>query len=406
MIRHRNPKPLHDSPANSGDKKRREIPAPGVHVLALVFLMSPAAAWARHPAANTILPHDEPTRVAIGSGDSRFRDNGDGTLTDTDTGLMWTQKDSYAVLKRCLTWTKAREYVSNLNTGGHRDWRMPTPDELKAIYGSGKNKTFKGEDVNISTSFARNGTWYFWTSEESGDSAVGVDFMFGYNLTEKKSNCGDGGVLAVRDGGGGRAPAPIPSSGGGKKSDGRFANNGDGTVTDSNTGLMWAHKDSYAELGKCLNWADSKKYVAGLRTGGYSDWRLPTMAELKGILNTGKVLAHDSDAASPLRLSDVFAPGGAYGYWSSETPKFNTARNLEFHDGDEVEFERTGCMGYGVRAVRSGGGSPGVSGSGPKSDGRFTDNGDGSVTDTRTGLMWSKDDTQNIFNACQGLAWL
>lgn len=66
----------------------------------------------------------------------------------------------------------------------------------------------------------------------------------------------------------------------------RFTDNGDGTVTDTQTGLMWSLLDSTADLGKCLNYVNAEQYVAKLRTGGYKNWRLPTVSELAEIYNT------------------------------------------------------------------------------------------------------------------------
>ncbi len=59
------------------------------------------------------------------STDGRYRDNGEGTITDTRTNLMWTKEDSYVTLGKCLGWDDSKEYVSRLNTGGYNDWRMP-----------------------------------------------------------------------------------------------------------------------------------------------------------------------------------------------------------------------------------------------------------------------------------------
>jgi hypothetical protein len=57
----------------------------------------------------------------------RLKDNEDGTLIDPDSRLMWTQKDSYSDLNKCLTYTESLKYVENLETAGHTDWRIPTP---------------------------------------------------------------------------------------------------------------------------------------------------------------------------------------------------------------------------------------------------------------------------------------
>ncbi len=48
---------------------------------------------------------------------------------------------------------------------------------------------------------------------------------------------------------------------------------------DSSTGLMWAAKDN----GKAMSWKGAVKYCRTLRVAGYSDWRLATLDELKGI---------------------------------------------------------------------------------------------------------------------------
>ncbi len=52
------------------------------------------------------------------------------------------------------------------------------------------------------------------------------------------------------------------------------------TFKDTTTGHVWALLDSNQHFEYCLNYEDAQRYVAGLRWGGYSDWRLPTAAEL------------------------------------------------------------------------------------------------------------------------------
>ena len=66
------------------------------------------------------------------SDDGRFIDNGDGTVTDTKTGLMWADKDN----RKNITWQEAKDYCENYEDRGHTDWRLPTTDELAAIYDS------------------------------------------------------------------------------------------------------------------------------------------------------------------------------------------------------------------------------------------------------------------------------
>ena len=63
----------------------------------------------------------------------------------------------------------------------------------------------------------------------------------------------------------------------------RFVNNGNGTVTDTQTGLMWADHDN----GSNINWPNAKSYCEGYSGGGKSGWREPTMDELQQLYNSG-----------------------------------------------------------------------------------------------------------------------
>ncbi len=58
-----------------------------------------------------------------------YIDNGDGTVTDKITGLMWQQ----AVPTATYTWTDANAYCPTLSLAGHSDWRLPTVIELISI---------------------------------------------------------------------------------------------------------------------------------------------------------------------------------------------------------------------------------------------------------------------------------
>lgn len=61
-----------------------------------------------------------------------FADNGDGTVTDRATGLIWQMGGSVDILPG----SKAQEYVQGLNRNGwagHADWRLPTIEELASL---------------------------------------------------------------------------------------------------------------------------------------------------------------------------------------------------------------------------------------------------------------------------------
>ena len=58
-----------------------------------------------------------------------FQDNGDGTVTDLNTGLMWQQTPPSSG----FGWEQAGTYCEDLELAGHDDWRLPTLKELFAI---------------------------------------------------------------------------------------------------------------------------------------------------------------------------------------------------------------------------------------------------------------------------------
>ncbi|MCP3955113.1 MAG: DUF4388 domain-containing protein [Desulfobacterales bacterium] len=69
----------------------------------------------------------------LAKSEGRFVPNGNGTFTDKRTGLIWCTLDSESVLDNCLNYQSANAYIKALNTGGHGDWRMPSPGELKTL---------------------------------------------------------------------------------------------------------------------------------------------------------------------------------------------------------------------------------------------------------------------------------
>ena len=60
----------------------------------------------------------------------RFVAYENGTVKDMTSGLMWAAKDNGGP----ISWSEAKRYCRNYRGGGHRDWRMPTTEELTGIY--------------------------------------------------------------------------------------------------------------------------------------------------------------------------------------------------------------------------------------------------------------------------------
>lgn len=106
------------------------------------------------------------------SNDNRFIDNGDGTVTDTEKGLMWNKTDSMNDLKKWVNYQDSADYARSLNEkkmAGHDNWRLPTRDELSTIYDeSWAIKDRFGKDIHIHECFAPGGGFSMIAEQVSG----------------------------------------------------------------------------------------------------------------------------------------------------------------------------------------------------------------------------------------------
>jgi len=116
--------------------------------------------------------------------------------------------------------------------------------------------------------------------------------------------------------------------------DSRFIAYDNGTILDTKTNLMWAAKDN----GSNINWTDAKSYCENYRGGGFTDWRMPTKSELKGLyddsifgnngyhltklINLSGSFVWSSEMTGPNTFVTSFLYGLAY-----EEPSSNTRRN-------------------------------------------------------------------------------
>jgi hypothetical protein len=76
-----------------------------------------------------------------------------------------------------------------------------------------------------------------------------------------------------------------------------------GIFKDSKSGLTWVLLDSFVDKRRCFDYQSAQAYVDQLKTGGYSDWRIPTASELAGLY----------------KQRPFFPGSGAPWYWTSET---------------------------------------------------------------------------------------
>ncbi len=123
--------------------------------------------------------------------------------------------------------------------------------------------------------------------------------------------------------------------------DAQYADNGDGTVTDNRTNLMWQQVTAPA----IYTWQNAIAYCNNLVLAGHSDWRLPNLNELESLVNRDHTPAIDP----------VYFPNTEYeiGYWSStsDNDNMNKAWSIAFSYGYEYTYEKT--VNMHVRAVRT-----------------------------------------------------
>ena len=224
-----------------------------------------------------------------------YQNNGDGTITDLTTGLMWVQARGTKI-----TWEAARTNAAACTVGGHTDWRFPTIKELYSlIQFTGANGQSFTNTVGYIPFIDTN---YFGFAYGSGIGDERVIDCQDWSATAYVSTTmnGDATIFGVNfaDGRIKGYPKYVPGSGGttGQVMYARyvrgntgyainkFVNNGDGTITDQATGLMWSRNDS----GTGLNWLNALAYAQAQNAAnylGHNDWRLPNAKELQSIVD-------------------------------------------------------------------------------------------------------------------------
>lgn len=251
-----------------------------------------------------------------------YNDNGDYTITDLNTGLMWEQVPS----SEDYTWDEAVAYCESLELGGYDDWRMPSCKELYSISDFGAGWPYLNTDyfslVNTDEVSKDEQYWssdyYVGVTVEGGsNAAMGVNHVTGHIKAYAATSSGPIGgkyVRAVR---------------GDDYGVNEYMDNGDGTISDFSTGLMWTQDDN----GEGVDWENALQYAEDSEYGGYSDWRLPNVKELQSIVDYGySPSATDESKVGPA-IDPLFsctpiineAGNDDYGYfWTSTSANFTS----------------------------------------------------------------------------------
>ena len=274
-----------------------------------------------------------------------YTDNGDGTVTDNVTGLMWQQSadlngDGLINIDDKLSQAEALAGADTFNLAGYDDWRLPSIKEAYSLFMmSGEDPSgYEGTDTEALIPFIN--TEYFdidYGDTDAGERIIDAQFA-STSLYVSTTMNGDETMFGVNFVDGRIKGYPTGSMPGqtedkqfyvlyvrGNEAYGQndFVDNGNSTISDQATGLMWMQGDS--EIGMdweaALVWAQTKNTENYL---GYNDWRLPDVKELHSILDYSRSPATTNSAAiDPVfQCSTITDEGDAENYpfyWSSST---------------------------------------------------------------------------------------
>jgi len=137
--------------------------------------------------------------------------------------------------------------------------------------------------------------------------------------------------------------------------DKRFIDNGDETITDTKTNLMWMKQDSYLRSGHWLHWFESIKYVKKLndeKFASYMDWDLPSVDELKSLYEPEKFNSSQIGREMKIHIDPIFAKNGSGGHWSGEKNGVHNAFGLIYNNGSVFSHPKKSRARKAVRAVR------------------------------------------------------
>ncbi|WP_299109837.1 DUF1566 domain-containing protein [uncultured Winogradskyella sp.] len=320
-----------------------------------------------------------------------YQKNDNGITIDLNTGLMWQEIPT----TEGFDWQGAKDYVENLELGGYDDWRMPTAKELYSISDFSEgwpylNTTYfslvNNTHVDKSEQYWTRNKYVGHTEEGGYTAAFGVNHATGHikayaaespkDMKDRKGPLPSGQDRPEGDEDGHRPPPPrnngdrpkgnpmlkhVRAVRGNAYGINDFKDNEDETITDKATGLMWSKNDSE----KGLDWKNALYYAEHSKLAGYTDWRLPNVKELQGIVDYDFALgAKDSKldraAINPIfNSSEITNENGDKDYpyyWSSTSARFQKGKpyyyawyvafgravnneGLDFHGAGAVRFD-------------------------------------------------------------------
>jgi hypothetical protein len=261
-----------------------------------------------------------------------YTDNGNGTITDNVTGLMWQKQDDE---EQAYSWYHATgtphptfnpdsffiNVCGSLTLAGYTDWRLPTRGEMMNM------AYYETEPAIDTTYFPVTKINAYWTSTpDAFDQSFAWLMAYGGSVQRADKQRKRENVRCVR---------------GRKTKEKSYTNNNDGTITDDGTGLIWQQTDD-----EPLSWEASLTYCENLTISRYNDWRLPNIKELNSIVDVTK---------KPAAIDTEYFGSWNAPYWTSTTNPgilYPGKWYVDFNDG--LTFTAIKYEFAFVRCVRGG----------------------------------------------------
>jgi hypothetical protein len=306
----------------------------------------------------TVSPFDEISCSGTGQ-DGEFNinpisytDNGNGTVTDNNTSLVWQRctvgQNNDATCSgtaTTFTWDLAQPACGDLTLGNKSDWRVPSKKELISIVDY--SVAYPGPTIKkayFPNTIAGSSSLYWTSTQLASDSTKAWYTSFDYGSVYNTGKSAGYYVRCVR----------------GDTTAQSFTPNGDGTVTDNRTGLIWqkcsAGQNETTCSGTALryNWNDALNYCNSRSLANQTDWRLPSAKEFES-------LTHDT-IFNPSVDTNFPNTDYAHYWWSSTTSSSSPAFvwYVAFGGGSVVSSgDKDPLANLNVRCVRGGqSGSP------------------------------------------------
>ena len=277
----------------------------------------------------------------------RFTNNGDGTITDNMTGLMWSRNAKINNIEN--TFDDSINGTNTLSLGGYTNWRLPNVLEISSLLSY--NMSLYDYLSSFSTPSAYftglTGTDMWWTSTTDNTTNKGYlleglscdiipnaknSIYYHWAVRGNTTNIpktGQTNTYYTHDDGDLESGVVWP--------DPRFCNNSDGTITDNMTSLMWFSTPPSSNN----TWEDTLSIIENTINPdsmggnfGYSDWYLPNIKEFTSLLNYGA--KNGSDTWSTWMNFYGFSLTNAI-FWTS-TSRSNASSQAYYLDFDNMNF--------------------------------------------------------------------